>query len=161
MSTSVLVESIGVSRLNVRSRMILLLRLLEISFTSLILNTTTWKLDRHIWALEIVISLQWLSLKWIFLFDLRMSLCPLSVRKVGGVLSEIRNQTALYLRAHGGKSGQTFAGVIRSLWDALHLISHILILFWVPNQFWSGGIWASDGNCMRTCSSHLQDIEDR
>jgi len=161
MSTTVLVESFGVARLNVRSWMILLLGVLEISFTSLILNTTIWILVRHIWVLEIVKSLQLLSLKWIFLFDLRMSLCPSSVRKMGDVLSEIRNHTALYLRAHGGKSGQTFAEVIRLLCDALNLISHILMLLWVPNQFWSAGIWASDGHWMRTCSSHLQDIEDR
>jgi hypothetical protein len=55
-------------------------------------------------------------------------MCPFSFRKMGNVLSEIRNQTALYLRAHGGKSGQTFAGVICLLCDALHLISHTLIL---------------------------------
>jgi hypothetical protein len=91
MTITVLVESLRVARENLRSRAILILSPLKICIACLILITTIWNLVRHIWTLEIVKSLLRLSLKWIFLFDLRMSVSPLSVSKIGVVLSEIRN----------------------------------------------------------------------
>ena len=39
------------------------------------------------------------------------------------------------MRAHGGKSRQTFAGMLWLLCDALNMISHFHLLFLVANQF--------------------------